>query len=300
MRDIHRVTFIGIGNMGAPMAGHLVKAGFDVTVFDARPETVERFTARTGAKSAASIAEAARGADALVTMLPNDRIVREVVLGEAGAAAVLDRGAVVIDMSTSDPTATQALAESLAPKGIAVVDAPVMGGVVFAQDATLDIMAGGAVADVARCRPLFEAMGRSVMECGRVGSGHALKALANYVNACALVNGIEALTIGKKLGLDPGFMVEALVRMCAGRNHPFEKKIAPHVLTKKHGTGMTLGFIAKDLKIARDMAHAARAFSPIADTISDLWAAAADALGPDVDQTEIVRYWEAAGDVRLT
>jgi 3-hydroxyisobutyrate dehydrogenase len=296
---IKKVAFIGIGNMGAPMAGHLVKAGFDVTVYDARPETVELFVERFGGKAASSIADAARGADAVITMLPNDKIVREVITGEAGAASVLGTGAVVIDMSTSDPTATRSLAEALAPKAIALVDAPVMGGVVFAKDATLDIMVGGEPSAIERCRPLLQAMGRTIMECGGVGAGHALKALANYVNACALINSIEAITIGKKFGLDPKFMAEALIPLCAGRNHPIEKKVLPHVLTRKYGTGMALGFIAKDVKIARDTARSIDAYAPLAEKVSELWSAAADQLGGHVDQTEIVRVWEEATGVKL-
>jgi 3-hydroxyisobutyrate dehydrogenase len=296
---IKKVAFIGIGNMGAPMAGHLVKAGFHVTVYDARPETVALFVERTGAKGAASVADAARGADAVITMLPNDAIVRKVIAGQNGAASVLASGAVVIDMSTSDPTATRSLAEDLARRGISLVDAPVMGGVVFAKDATLDIMVGGDASAIERCRPLLQAMGRTIMECGGVGSGHALKALANYVNACALINSIEALTIGKKFGLDPKFMAEALIPLCAGRNHPIEKKVLPHVLTRKYATGMALGFIAKDVKIARDTARSIQAFAPLAEKVSELWSAAADQLGGQVDQTEIVRYWEEATGIKL-
>jgi 3-hydroxyisobutyrate dehydrogenase len=142
-------------------------------------------------------------------------------------------------------------------------------------------------------------MGRSVLACGGVGSGHALKALANYVNACALATSIEALTIGRKFGLDPQFMAEALIPLCAGRNHPIEKKVLPHVLTRKYGTGMALGFIAKDVKIARDMARAIEAYAPLADEVSRLWSAAAERLGGQVDQTEIVRFWEDAAGVRL-
>ena len=299
MSAVRKIAFIGIGNMGAPMAGHLVKAGFDVTVYDARAETVELFVGRSGAKGASSAAEAARGADAVITMLPNDKIVREVIAADGGAASVLSSGAVVIDMSTSDPTATRSLAETLADRGIAVVDAPVMGGVVFAKDATLDIMVGGDPEVIERCRPLFLAMGRTVIACGAVGAGHALKALANYVNACALINGIEAITIGKKFGLDPQFMAEALIPLCAGRNHPIEKKVLPHVLTRKYGTGMALGFIAKDVRIARDTAQAIGAYAPLAEKVSELWSAAAEKLGAQVDQTEIVRYWEDATGVKL-
>jgi 3-hydroxyisobutyrate dehydrogenase len=301
MAEIRKVGFIGVGNMGNPMAGRLVQAGFDVTVYDARPETAEIFVGQHGGRRAASAEEAARGADALITMLPDGKVVRKVLLGENGdgAAAALAPGAMVIDMGTCSPTDTQALHALLAARGIDVVDAPVMGGVVFARDATLDIMAGGDAAAVERCRPLLAAMGRSVVYCGAVGTGHALKALANYVNACALINAIEALTIGKRLGLDARLMADALIPMCTGRNHPIEKKVLPHILTGRHATGMAMGFIAKDVRIALEAAQSIGAFAPLAERVSELWSAAAEKLGPGLDQTQIARYWEDANGVRL-
>ncbi len=299
MKVIRRIGFIGIGNMGEPMASHLVRAGFDVTVYDSRPETVALFVERHGGRAADSSRDAALEADAVITMLPDHKVVHQVIAGDDGVAFVLSRDAVVIDMSTSDPTATRELARVLAARGIALVDAPVMGGVIFAKDATLDIMVGGDSAVIERCRPLLQAIGRSIMECGEVGSGHALKALANYVNACALITSIEALTIGKRLGLDPDFMARSLATMCAGRNHPIEKKIVPHVFTRGYGTGMALGFMAKDVRIACDSARAVDAFTPLLEHVAELWTAAAAKLGPQLDHTEIVRYWEDATGVRL-
>jgi 3-hydroxyisobutyrate dehydrogenase len=297
---VKKIGFIGIGNMGSPMAGHLVRKGYDVTVYDVRPETVSIFVERHGGTAAASLQALGRDVEAVITMLPNDHVVREVILGAGGVAEALAKGGVVIDMSTSDPVATRELAGALAPRGITVIDAPVMGGVVFAKDASLDIMVGGDDAQVVeRCRPLLEAMGRTVMNCGGVGNGHALKALANYVNACALINAIEALTIGKRFGLDAKFMAEALVPLCAERNHPIIKKVLPHVLTRKYGTGMALSFIAKDVKIARDTARSIGAFAPLAEKVSELWSDAVEKIGADVDQTEIARYWEEATGVRL-
>ncbi|MBI4203920.1 MAG: NAD(P)-dependent oxidoreductase [Betaproteobacteria bacterium] len=303
MSKISKIGFIGVGNMGNPMAGHLVKAGFDVTVYDIRPEMVRAFVTQHGGTPAGSLVEVAEGADAVITMLPDDKVVRKVVLGEGSencVAAGLAQGSVVIDMSTSNPTGTRGLAEALQPRGIAGVDAPVMGGVVFARDATLDIMVGGDKEVVARCRPLFEAMGRSIIHCGGVGTAHALKALANYVNACALINAIEAMAIGKKFGLDARLMAEALIPMCAGRNHPIEKKVIPHILTRKYGTGMAMGFIAKDLKIAMETAKSIGAFAPLGERVSELWSDAVEKLGFDLDQTQIVRYWEEANGVSLT
>jgi 3-hydroxyisobutyrate dehydrogenase len=299
---IRKIGFIGIGNMGNPMAGHLVKKGFDVTVYDIRPEVVKAFVAQHGGTGAASLVDVAHGQDAVITMLPDDPVVRKVVLGEGSencVAAGLAKGAVVIDMSTCNPSATRSLADALKPRGIDVVDAPVMGGVVFAKDATLDIMVGGEAALIERVRPLLQAIGRNVIHCGGTGTAHALKALANYVNACALINAIEAMTIGRRFGLDSKLMAQALTTMCAGRNHPVEKKVVPHVLTRKYGTGMAMGFIAKDVRIAMETARSAGAFAPLGERVSELWSAAAEKLGAGLDQTEIARYWEDATGVRL-
>lgn len=296
---IKKIGFIGVGNMGNPMAANLLKAGFEVTVFDARPETAAAFVAQHGGKVAETLSELAVGRDAIVTMLPDDRIVRKVMLDAGGAAAAMNKGAVLIDMGTCDPTGTRATAEAMQKLGLHMVDAPVMGGVVFARDATLDIMAGGSEELVERVTPLLKAMGRSIVHCGEIGAGHAMKALANYINACALINAIEALTIGKKFGLDPKMMSEALIPMCAGRNHPIEKKVIPHILSHRHATGMALAFIAKDVKIAVDMAHALDAAVPLGEKVSALWSDAVSKVGATVDQTEIVRYWEEATGVKL-
>jgi 3-hydroxyisobutyrate dehydrogenase len=299
---IRKVAFVGVGNMGTPMAGHLVKAGFDVMVFDIRTEIADAFVAQHGGRAARSLAEVGEGAQAVITMLPNDKIVRQAVVGDGSencVAAGLAAGAIVIDMSTSDPTGTRGLAAALRPRDIPVIDAPVMGGVVFAKDGTLDIMVGGDKALVERCRPLFEAMGRSVIHCGEVGTAHALKALANYVNACALINAVEAMTIGRRFGLHPKLMADALTAMCSGRNHPIEKKIVPHVLTRKFATGMAMGFIGKDLRIAVDTAKSIGGFAPLAERVSELWSDAVEKLGYDLDQTEIARYWEEANGVTL-
>lgn len=299
MPAIKKIGFIGVGNMGNPMAANLLKGGFDVTVFDARAETAAAFVAQHGGRAAASLADVARGADAIITMLPNDKVVRSVILDAGGAAAAMNKGAVLIDMGTCDPNGTQQTAAALEKLGLYMIDAPVMGGVVFAKDATLDIMAGGSAELVAQYTPLLKAMGRAVTHCGATGSAHAMKALANYVNACALINVIEALTIGKKFGLDVKMMADGLATMCAGRNHPIDKKVIPQILTHKYATGMALGFIAKDVKIAVDVAHAIGAAVPLGETVSELWNAAAEKVGAGVDQTEIVRYWEEATGVKL-
>ena len=297
---MRRIGFVGIGNMGWPMAANLARAGFELAVFDALSGRAREFAAAHGAECADSLAGLAALSQCVITMLPNHDTVRAVALeGTDCLAAGLRAGSVVADMSTSDPTATRALGLELSRRDIHLVDAPVMGGVPFARDASLDIMAGGATAQLDTLEPVFAALGRKVYRCGGLGSGHALKAINNSVNACSLINVIEGMTIGAKFGIDTAMMVETMQAMCTGRNHPIDKKIIPQVLTRSHATGMPLAFIAKDLRIAVDAAHRLGAAAPLAEKVLELWQAAAAALGPQCDQTEVVRYWENASGVRL-
>ncbi len=298
MTPVKKIGFIGVGHMGGPMAGQLVKRGFDVTAFDLREGALHAFAAEHGGKTAAMLADCGCDADAVIFMVPDDKIVRQVLFGD-GLVGHLRRGTIVIDMSSSAPAGTVAIGKELAQHGIGYVDAPVMGGVVFAKDATLDIMVGGEPAWVERCMPLFEAMGRKLYRCGALGSGHMLKSLANYINACALINTVEAMVIGRKFGLDSQVMADAIDAMCNGRQHPIGKKIVPHVLTRKYGTGMAMQFIAKDVRIAVETAKSIGAAAPLGEKTAELWTAACEKLGGTRDQTEIARYWEEATGVRL-
>jgi 3-hydroxyisobutyrate dehydrogenase len=299
MAPIRTIAFVGLGNMGTPMAARLAAAGFALALYDMRADAAPAFATVYGGRAAQTATEAARGADAAICMLPNDKIVRAVVLGEGGLAAGLAPGAIVIDMSTSNPRATIEIGKMVTARGLHYVDAPVMGGVVFARDGSLDVMVGGIDEDIERCLPVFAAIGRQVFRCGVLGSGHALKALANYVNACTLVNVIEALAIGRKFGLDSKVMVQALQQMCTGRQHPLDKKVIPQVLTRKFSTGMALGLSAKDVAIAADFGHWLGAATPLADCLSEIWRRAECEIGAEADQTEIAKLWEKAGGVTL-
>ena len=298
MANIKNIGFIGIGNMGAAMAGQLAQKGFALTVYDARPPVTEAFARAYNARAARTAAEVGEGADAVIFMLPDDLVVRR-VLFEEGLASRLAPGSIAIDMGTSAPAATRAIGAELASMGIGYLDAPVMGGVVFAKDASLDIMAGGNAALIERCRPLFDAMGRKLWLCGELGSAHVLKAMTNYINASAFITTLEAMVIGCKFGLDTTVMAEAIDAMCNGRQHPIIKKVIPHVLTRKYGTGMAMQLIAKDVKIAVDSAHSIGAAAPLAEATARLWSAACDQLGGTRDHSEIVRYWELASGVQL-
>jgi 3-hydroxyisobutyrate dehydrogenase len=299
MKPIANVAFIGLGNMGVPMAARLVAQGFSLALFDVRPEASRGFVAAHGGRAAGSLTDALRDAEAVITMLPTHDLVHEVMLDGGGVASTLAAGSVAIDMGTSDPRATVEIGSALQSHGIAYVDAPVMGGVVFARNGSLDVLAGGRNEDIDRCLPIFTALGRRVLHCGALGSGHALKALANYVNAGALVTLIEALAIGRKFGLDTGMMANALVDLCAGRQHPLEKKVIPEVLTRKFGSGMALGLIAKDVSIAADFGHSIGAMTSIVDCVRDVWCKAVAEVGYNADQTEVARLWEKSNGIEL-
>jgi 3-hydroxyisobutyrate dehydrogenase len=295
----HRLAFIGVGRMGDPMAAQLLRSGFDVVACDRDPLRLAEFVAEHGGRAASSPAEAAAGADTVITMLPHGGVVRQSLLGPDGIAGALAPDSVVIDMGSSDPGDTKATGAALARHGLRFIDAPVMGGVAFARNASLDILAGGDPGDIDRCEPILGALGRRIYRCGSLGAGHTLKAIANCINAATFSAVLEGMAIGRKAGLDTALMAEALTALCAGRQHPLEKKVVPHVLTRSYGTGMALGLIAKDLRIAVGLAERHGAAAPIAGCVASIWNEASELYGGNVDQAAIVTYWEEKGDVRL-
>jgi len=293
------VGFVGLGNMGWPMARNLARAGFLLTVRDADPARQRRFAGEHACRAADDPA-AFRDVDAVVTMLPTGRIVREVMLEwQGGLGRALARGAIVIDMSSSDPTGTRELGHALAGPGVALVDAPVSGGVPKAESGTLAIMIGGDdEAAIARARPLLETMGKRLFLTGPLGSGHAMKALNNYVAAAGFAAAAEALIVGAKFGLDPAVMVEIL-NASTGRNFSTEYTCQEHVLPRTFATGFALGLLAKDVGIAADLAQAIGVDAPVCRLLAQRWADAAAALGGGVDHSAALRHWEQANGVEL-
>jgi 3-hydroxyisobutyrate dehydrogenase len=286
------VGFIGVGMMGAPMAARLAQAGYKLRVFDATPETLSAFVKKNGGTACSSSAEAANGAEAIITMLPHGGIVREAVLAEPnGAAFGLRSGAVVIDMSTCSPIDTQRLAPALAQRGIELVDAPISGGVKRATEGKLAIMAGGDPAQVERCRPLFEAMGSSLHLTGPLGTGHAMKLLNNFMSAAGLVAMCEALIVGRRFGLDPNMMVDVL-NAGTGRNNATEVKGKQFIISETFAAGFFATLMAKDLKLGSDLAEHLGLNMPMMRSERDLWAEAAKALPPKADHTAVYQFLE--------
>ncbi len=288
-----RVGFIGIGNMGWPMAANIAKAGHDLAVYDLDPERSARFAQEHRCRAAASLSEIAER-DFTVTMLPTGQIVREVLL-EAGGGAFANAarpGTMVIDMGSSEPIGTQKLGASLATRGVLLLDAPVSGAVARARTGALAIMIGGNDKDaIAQAKPLLLSMGDRLFETGPLGSGHAMKALNNYIAAAGYTAVAEALLAGERFGLNQTVMVDIL-NASTGRNFTTETMIKEHVLGGKFATGFAVGLMAKDVKIAADLTEAVRLNAPLSRLIRERWAAARDHLGPGADTSAAILAWK--------
>jgi 3-hydroxyisobutyrate dehydrogenase len=284
-----RIGFIGLGNMGAPMARRLAGAGFKLVVADAVAATLEKFAAETASERAADSAGLA-SCRAVITMLPDGKIVRDVLLGAKGLAPLLARGSIVIDMSSSSPVGTRELSADLAKIGIPLLDAPVSGGVRKAIDGTLAIMVGGDEAAADRVRPVLEPMGK-VFRTGGSGSGHATKALNNYLSAANLLTAAEAVMAGERFGLDPKVLINVL-NASTGRNSATDHKYPNMVLPRTFNSGFAIGLMAKDLRLALEVARAAGTPAALLEDTSRLYSEAAELLGGRADNTEIVKYLE--------
>jgi 3-hydroxyisobutyrate dehydrogenase len=263
--------------MGAPMAANVERAGFAVRSYDLK-----------GHGSCKSIREAAREADVLVTMLPDGEAVREAVLE---ALPSLRPGAIVIDMSSSDPAATRALEAALAPKKVFLLDAPVSGAIARARDGTLALMVGGPAEVLEEATPVLKTMGSHIFHCGPVGAGHAVKALNNYLGAAGTLAGFEALLVAQAFGLDPKPMLEA-INASTGKNSTTERKIPQQVLTGAFASGFKLALMTKDVGIAAELARGLGVRTPYLKETLRLWRDARRKLPAQADHTEIYRYLE--------
>ncbi|WP_398498625.1 NAD(P)-dependent oxidoreductase [Variovorax sp.] len=294
-----RVGFIGLGVMGAPMAGHLARAGHAVSVYDLAPGAAQRLSeSQPGITARASLREVAAHSDLIVTMLPNGRVVREVVFADDGLLAGWARGGLLLDTSSAEPWITRETAARLAEHGIAMVDAPVSGAAWGAQAAELVFMVGGAPDDVARARPLLDAMGRAVFHLGALGAGHTMKCLNNLITAVTLTATAEGLAIGTRAGLDPAVMTDVLNEATGGswitRTH-----IHQRVISRSFDDPFKLELMLKDMGIAVDLARELGMPAPISEEGRRLWQRADAARGPGVSVSELVRWVETEAGTEI-
>ncbi|MEO8423547.1 MAG: 2-hydroxy-3-oxopropionate reductase [Actinomycetota bacterium] len=275
-----RIGFIGLGIMGAPMARHLLAAGFPLTVHSRSPEPVDELVA-AGAERAGSPVEVARASDVVITMLPDTPDVERVMLGEDGIAGGVAAGALVIDMSTIDPGPARAIAEQLASKDVEMLDAPVSGGERGAIDGTLSIMVGGSDHAFARATPILHPMGKNIVHVGPSGAGQITKACNQLVVAATIEAVAEALVLAERSGVDAAKVREALLGGFAG-----SKILEVHgqrMLDRTFEPGFRARLHRKDARIVLDAAKAAD--SPIPAFL--VVAAQLDRLVDDADRGDL-------------
>jgi len=265
------VGFVGLGIMGRPMAGHILKAGFPLTVFNRTRERARELEA-SGARLAATPAEVARAADVIVVMVTDSPDVEAVVAGSGGLAQGVRRGAVIVDMSTVAPATERRLAALLRERGADYLDAPVSGGDVGAKNATLAIMAGGEAAALERARPVLERLGKTITHCGPVGSGQLAKLCNQILVGVTLLGVSEAIAFARKSGLDPHVMLRAVESGAAGSWQL--SNLGPRILKDDVAPGFMVDLMLKDLRLVSETAEAAGASLPATSVVERLFDAA--------------------------
>ena len=250
-----RIGFVGLGLMGTPMARNLVRAGFEVVVHGRNAATLAQLGAE-GARVAGSLREVAADVDVLCSCRVTPQHSRDVFLGPDGAAAAGRPGLLCIDFATIDPATSRAIAAELASREMQFLDAPVSGGPQGAANATLSIMVGGSDADVARARPLLEAVGKNIFHLGGVGNGLAAKLCNNLITGTLHVLIAEAMVLGTRLGLEPRRLYEVL-RASSARSNTLERVVPNHFLPGNYEAASALSMIIKDLECITATAKAA-------------------------------------------
>ena len=290
-----KIGFIGLGIMGKPMALNLLKAGYEVTVSNRSRQKCAPLVA-AGAKSG-SYSEAAESCEVLITMLPNGPQVREVMLGENGAAAHMKPGSTFIDMSSINPVDSRAIGAALADYGVEMLDAPVSGGEPKAIDGTLSIMVGGKQEIFDRYKDMLGAMGSSVVRCGELGAGNTTKLANQIIVACNIQALAEALTLAQKAGVDPRLVFEAIKGGLAGSTVMNAK--APMMIAGNDRPGFKIDLHIKDLNNALDCAHAVGAPVPMTASVQEILQWLHNHEGGQKDHSAIAQYYEYLSDIQI-
>jgi 3-hydroxyisobutyrate dehydrogenase-like beta-hydroxyacid dehydrogenase len=285
-----KLGFVGLGNIGEPMCRRLLENGYEVSIYDIDPKAVSRL-GDTPAEPARNLETLVSSAEVVILSLPGSDVVEEVVLGEGGLAEGLSSGKVMIDTSSSKPSSTRELAEKLAESGVEMLDAPVSGGVLRAEEGKLAVMVGGKGEVFERCRGIFEAFGEKNFHVGDHGAGHLVKSLNNLLSATTLASAAEAVLLAQKAGVAPETLLE-VINAGNGRSYSTEVKFPNFILDRSFDDGFALGLMVKDLKIALETA--AEMGHPMfsGSAISQLWQAAfARGHGPE-GHTSIYAFLE--------
>jgi 3-hydroxyisobutyrate dehydrogenase len=296
------VLFIGLGNMGAPMVRNLAKQVARLHLNDVAPDLAADLAVEVGGTAVTDLATVAGEVGVVILMVPSSEVISAIMddgPGGPGLLGLLAVGTLIIDMSSSEPSKTVALAGRAAERGLLFVDAPVSGGRARAVTGELAIMAGGSDEAVEAALPLLSAMGGTVDRTGPVGSAHAMKALNNLLSAIGLAAASEVLAVGAKFGLDPSVMLGVLNRS-TGRNHATETKMARYVLSRQFDSGFALNLMVKDLRIALGLAGDNGVSAPISAAALQTWIGAKEMLADHpADHTEVARFVERSANIEI-
>jgi 3-hydroxyisobutyrate dehydrogenase len=291
-----KITFIGLGNMGGPMAGNLVKAGHEVTVFDLSKDAVAALVSE-GAKTADTAHEAANGAECVITMLPAGQHVEAVYLGDDGLLAKLPAGTLVIDSSTIAPETARGVAEVARAKDIPFLDAPVSGGVGGAKAGTLTFICGGSEEAFNKAKPILDAMGKNIFHAGPHGSGQVAKICNNMLLAILMSGTSEALALGVKNGLDPAVLSE-IMKQSSGGNwalnvyNPWPGVMEGVPASRNYEGGFLVNLMTKDLGLAFDNAVKNQASIPMGSLARNLFQLHAGQGNGNLDFSSIQRLYK--------
>jgi 3-hydroxyisobutyrate dehydrogenase len=290
-----QIGFIGLGNMGLPMAQNLIKAGHPVCGFDVSAAALDQFSA-AGGIAVRSLDVASMGVDLIITMLPARDQVREVYLGQGGVLASAASGTLLIDCSTVDVETARAVAAAAHVNELEMLDAPVSGGVSGAQAATLTFMVGGSDKAFGRAKPVLEAMGKSIMQAGAAGSGQAAKICNNMILGISMIAVCEAFVLAEKLGLDPQKLFEISSQssgQCWSMTNycPVPGPVPTSPANRDYKPGFTAAMMLKDLKLAQDAARLTRSVAPLGAGAAAIYQRfVEDGDGAAVDFSGIIRF----------
>lgn len=291
------VAFLGLGAIGRPMAQRIAAAGFPLVVWNRTAGRASSFAAETGAREARSAGDAAATADVIVTCLSTSADVEAVL--DAGAADAIRPGALVLDCTSGDPATSRRLAKKLSGRSVAFVDAPVSGGVKGAVEGTLTVMCGGDKKDIERARPVIGAFGKTIVHCGPVGAGDAVKAGNQALLALTILGTAEVLTALAKAGVSAEVALQ-VINTSSGRSNASMNLFPERVLTRAFPRTFRLALMDKDVRIAAQIARDERVPAPLTQLAAELCTLAHAELGEEADHVEAVQVIERWAGARIS
>jgi 3-hydroxyisobutyrate dehydrogenase-like beta-hydroxyacid dehydrogenase len=297
MSIMKKLGFIGIGQMGRWMSENLLKSGFCLTVYDANVEAMRPLQEK-GAIIASSVRELGEQNDIVITMLPNSVVVEAVLAGEDGLFSSMKQGGLIIDMGSSYVFETKKLAQKASHFGLTLIDAPVSGGVKGAKEGTLTIMAGGDETDFLKALTFLECLGKTINLVGETGSGHALKAINNFLSATSLYATSEAMLVAKKLGIDLEVALNTINRS-SGQSFSTHYKYPNFILPRNFDSGFALDLLLKDVKMVTSIAKDTKIPVLLAGLVEQLYEGASITGNKNQDHTEIIKFLEKISNYQL-